>query len=151
MPWRWFIVVSMALVVACESPVSPPGLLVPAVPPVDTSIRVPIGGSAQVTVGLDTPVTDVETLDGFVPYRLQLVHVIASEPMKAIVRVVSDTETDARPADWRILNRCCSLSWQSIHQVVVTFPAATDLMVALVIPERGPAETFTVSTWRVDP
>ena len=124
----------------------------PTATTVDPGIRIPIGQPAQVTVGLNDPITTAgDPLDGWTPYRFRAVHVIASEPMKAIVRVVSDTEADSRAAAWQVLNpSCCLWRWQSIHQVTVTVPAPADLVVELGIPVNGLAETFTVSSWRVD-
>ena len=101
---KWLIVFCLALVTAaCESPVTPVVPLPTAAAPVDTAIRIPIGQSVQVTVGLDADVASPDPLGltGFEDYRYELVHVMFSEPMTAIVRVVSDGETDARHAAWR--------------------------------------------------
>ena len=151
---KWLIVCLALVTAACESPVTPVAPLPTAADPVDTAIRVPIGQSVQVTVGLNGALRspDPVGLTGLADYRYELVHVMFSEPMTAIVRVVSDQETDARHAEWRVLNwPCCTLKWQSIHQVVVTTAAPTDLVLELYIPVNGPAETFTISASRVEP
>jgi hypothetical protein len=69
-----------------------------------------------VTVGLDTPVTDVETIDDRYTYRVKLVHVMASEPMKANRRVVSDIETDSGRTLADSQSHLLSPSAQSIHR-----------------------------------
>ena len=154
MSLKWRIVFSLALVTAaCESPVTPI-VSQPTSTAVDPTIRIPIGQSTQVTVGLTDSIQSPDPLglSGWPDYRSRVVYVTAGEPMTAIVRVVSDTETDARIAAWRILNwTCCSLTWQSVHQVKITIPGPIILAVELIIPVNGPAETFTVSASRVDP
>ena len=158
MLWKWLIVFCLALVTAaCESPVTPvvssPVSSPPAVP-VDPTVRIPIGQSVQVTVGLNDPIESPDPLglSGWPDYRRRVVYVTVSEPMTAILRVVSDTETDSRIAAWRLMNwTCCGVTAQSVHQLKLTIPGPTTLGVELIIPVNGPAETFTVSASRVDP
>jgi hypothetical protein len=47
---------------------------------------------------LNDPNKGVDASEGWEDYRFRVVHVMASEPGKAIVQVFSDAETDARPA-----------------------------------------------------
>ncbi len=158
MQGKWLIVCCLALTAAaCESPVIPSSpSSSPDVAAANGSIGIPIGQSARVTVGLNDltrfSVDPRFEAEGWADYRFRVVNVMASEPGTVILRVVSDEETDARPAGWRVRNiTCCSSwSWQSIHQVTLTIPAAGNLEVELRIPVNGPAETFTVSTSRVD-
>lgn len=152
MPWKRLIVFCLALLfAACGSSSTPSS---PAGSPPTADLRIPVGQSIQVTVGLNEPVTSVPEWED---YRARVVQVTAAEPQTALVRVVSATETDARPARWRILNAailhtaCCTFSWQSIHQVTVTISQPVVLQVELIIPVEGPAETFTVTTSRVAP
>jgi hypothetical protein len=158
MSWNWLIALCLAFVTAaCESPLHPVAsstVSSPPAVPVDPTLRIPIGQSAQVTVGLSDPIQSPDPfgLEGWPDYRSRLVYVTAGESMTAILRVVSDTETDSRIASWRLLNwTCCSVTAQSVHQLKLAIPGPTILGIELIIPVNGPAETFTVSTSRVDP
>ena len=156
MPRNRVVVLCAALVAASCGSSSTPAAPSSNVTPADGTIRLAIGQSTQVAVGLnDPPKSSVDpgfTLaEGWEDYRFRVVRVTASEPGTALLRVVSDAATDDSPTRWKVRNTtCCSWIWQSVHQVMVTVPVPTDFEVELIIPVSGPAQTFTVSTSRVD-